>query len=140
MAIDKVKLKKSVLSVADIIIILALMYITVMFIIIHPLAESPIRIILGILIVFFAPGYVILSTFYPNSEGLSNAERLVMSIGLSICAVILIGFALNYTRWGIRPVPFVLSIMVFIFAFSLASIYRRLNPADHSIFNSKRSN
>jgi uncharacterized membrane protein len=48
----------------------------------------------------------------------------VLSFGLSIAVVPLIGLALNYTPWGIRLEPILLSLLIFIISIGLYGIYR----------------
>ena len=75
--------------------------ISAVFIIVPPLNETPLRAVLGFILVLFVPGYVFVSALFPGRDELNGIERLALSIGLSICIVIFIGIALNYTPWGI---------------------------------------
>ncbi|MGC9180381.1 MAG: DUF1616 domain-containing protein [Vulcanisaeta sp.] len=64
---------------------------------------------LGALMILFMPGYALIETLYPRGDELSPLERLALSIGLSLAIVPLIGLVLNYTPWGIRFIPIVVS-------------------------------
>jgi uncharacterized membrane protein len=87
--------------------------------------DSPIRTALGVPFVLFFPGYILISALFPSGKDLDRLERLALSIGLSLAVVPLIGLALNYTPWGIRLTPILLSLFVFILLMSALSLYRR---------------
>ncbi|MFB0556619.1 MAG: DUF1616 domain-containing protein [Dehalococcoidia bacterium] len=74
------------------------------------------RIIFGLCLVLFFPGYTLLSALFPRKGNLSNIERVALSFGLSIAIVPLVGLILNYTPWGIRLYPILIAITIFIFA------------------------
>jgi len=69
----------------------------------------PIRYLLGTVSVLFMPGYSIVEALYPRGDELAPLERLALSIGLSLAVVPLVGLILNYTPWGIRLIPIVVS-------------------------------
>ncbi len=57
---------------------------------------SAIRIGIGVPFLLFFPGYALL-----NALSIQSAQRVFLSIPLSMLTVTLIGFGLNYTPWGI---------------------------------------
>lgn len=66
-----------------------------------------------------------------SSRGISGIERAVLSFGASIAIVVLIGFSLNFTPWGIRLAPITLTVSGFtIVAAAAGVIRRRALPAD----------
>jgi uncharacterized membrane protein len=83
------------------------------------------RITLGIPFVLFFPGYTLVAALFPRREGISSIERVVLSFGLSIAVVPLIGLILNYTPWGIRLEPILYSVASFIFIMSVIAWLRR---------------
>ncbi|ASJ06374.1 DUF1616 domain-containing protein [Thermococcus pacificus] len=87
--------------------------------------DSLARKALGLAFVLFFPGYVFITALFPNRKELDNLERLALSFGLSIAIVPLIGLALNYTPWGIRLIPILISLTVFNIALAVVAIYRR---------------
>lgn len=89
------------------------------------ISDSPLRTALGVPFVLFFPGYILISVLFPSGKDLDGIERLALSIGLSLAIVPLIGLALNYTPWGIRLAPMLLSLFVFILLMSALSLYRR---------------
>ncbi|MCS7114985.1 MAG: DUF1616 domain-containing protein [Candidatus Bathyarchaeota archaeon] len=88
-------------------------------------ALSVLRMALGSLFVLFLPGYSLVEALYPRREELSPLERLALSIGLSLALVPLIGLVLNYTPWGIRLDPIMVSLSLLTLGLLLASAYRK---------------
>ncbi len=82
---------------------------------------------LGLAFVLFFPGYVFITALFPERKELDNLERLALSFGLSIAIVPLIGLALNYTPWGIRLNPILVSLTVFNVVSAMAAVHRRKN-------------
>jgi len=98
---------------------------TLVFTLLPPLDGLPVRIPLGLAMVLFLPGYVLIAALFPRRVDLDGIERIALSFGLSIAVVPLIGLGLNYTPWGIRLVPVVISLAVFTIAMSAAAYIRR---------------
>mgnify|MGYP000303561986 CR=1 FL=1 len=84
------------------------------------------RVFLGLLFVLFLPGYVFIATLFPG-RNIDWIERVALSFGLSIAIVPLIGLGLNYTPFGIRLIPILLSLYIFIIVFSILAYVRRLS-------------
>ena len=59
------------------------------------------RIVLGLPLVLFFPGYTLLLALFPRKDRLGGVERLVLSIGLSIVITAFLGLIINFTAWGI---------------------------------------
>lgn len=96
-----------------------------------PLANLPVRVPLGLLMVLFIPGYALIAALFPRKGDLDGIERVALSFGLSIAVVPLIGLGLNYTPWGIRLTPVVISLAVFTVILAAAAHFRRAQlPAD----------
>jgi uncharacterized membrane protein len=99
---------------------------TILLIIIISFLElNVLRIILGLPFVLFFPGYVLVAALFPRKGNIDGIERLALSFGLSIAVVPLIGLILNFTPWGIRLYPILVSITVFIMAMSVVALFRR---------------
>ncbi|MCD6144340.1 DUF1616 domain-containing protein [Thermococcus sp.] len=112
----------------DLITIIALSLLLDLLIAFYP--DSLLRKALGLAFVLFFPGYVFITALFPEKKELDNLERLALSFGLSIAIVPLIGLGLNYTPWGIRLIPILVSLTVFNLIFAVAAIYRRANAVD----------
>lgn len=108
----------------DLLAVIAIVLLTAVFVVVPPLNETPLRPILGFILIFFVPGHVFVSALFPGDE-LDAIERLALSIGLSICIVVLIGLGLNYTPWGVRVGPILFSVSGFTLAFAAICAFRR---------------
>ena len=92
------------------------------FILVSPLNETPVRIILGLLLVLFLPGYSLIAALFPGKDGI---ERIALSFKLSIPVVPRSGLALNYMPFGIRLVPVLLGLSLFTILLALVACVRR---------------
>lgn len=106
---------------------LALVILTSIIVLIADYTEllRPIRYVLGTIYILFMPGYSLVEVLYPQDRDLTPLERISLSIGLSLAVVPLVGLALNYTPWGIRLVPIVLSISLFTSLLLCLAAYRK---------------
>lgn len=115
----------------DLPIVTVLVLLTNLFIFIPELAVTPIRTMLGLPMVLFLPGYALIAALFPEKDDLDGIERLALSLGLSIAVVPLIGLGLNYTPWGIRLVPILVSLSIFTLLMCAIAAYRRSKlPSD----------
>ena len=90
-------------------------------------AELPlvaIRWVLGSLFVLFIPGYVTVEALFPKGRELDTIERFALSVGLSLALVPLVGLLLNYTPWGIRLNPIVVSLTILTVALAMVALAR----------------
>ena len=118
----------------DIILMVALTLLTVAFILIPPLNKTIIRTILGIILVLFIPGYSLIAALFPKWGDLDGIERTALSFGLSIAIAPLIGLGLNYTPWGIRLDPILISLTIFTLTMCLIAYLRRKSLSDEEKF------
>ncbi|AKU08199.1 DUF1616 domain-containing protein [Haloferax gibbonsii] len=87
--------------------------------------DTPLRVVLGLPFVLFVPGYAVIAALFPESgpsvaangdadtgdwTGIDGIERVALSFGTSIALVSALGLLLNFTPWGLRLVPIVVSI------------------------------
>ena len=96
--------------------------------------EGPLRIALGLPFLLFSPGYALIAALFSKKESLDGVERVALSFGLSIAVVPLIGLILNYTPWGIRLYPILVSITAFIAAMCGVAWFRRRRLAEDERF------
>jgi uncharacterized membrane protein len=109
----------------DLLFIAIWMIATICCIYIPVLNHSFLRVIFALPMILFIPGYVLIATLFPDKDELDGLERLALSFGLSIAIVPLIGLVLNYTPWGIRLDPIVISLVAFTTVMILIAQYRR---------------
>ena len=74
------------------------------------------RYIFGSLIIFFLPGYALVSLLFSKRDDTNSLFRIALSVGLSISMVTVIGLVLNFTSTGLGlvPVAFTLSAVTLI--------------------------
>jgi uncharacterized membrane protein len=108
---------------------------TLLCIYVPVLNTSFLRILFGIPLVLFIPGYALIALLFPGRKDIDGIERIALSFGLSIAIVPLTGLALNYTPWGIRLDPVVISISILTLALCILAQYRRaaLSPEDRFV-------
>ena len=93
------------------------------------------RYVLGTIFVLWLPGYAFIKTLFPtelpvrfsiktSNENLDAIERVALGIGMSLALVPIVGLLLNYTPWGIRQTPIVLSLLTLTAIFATAGILR----------------
>jgi uncharacterized membrane protein len=110
---------------ADILICYLWLAAALLFIYVPYLNETFLRVLFGIPVVLFIPGYALIAALFPKAQDIDGIERIALSFGLSVAVVPLIGLALNYTPWGIRLDPVVVSLALFTIVMCLVAQYRR---------------
>ena len=109
----------------DLALVILLTLLCIPFVLITPLNESPIRIILGLPLVLFLPGYSLIALMFPRKDDLDGIERVALIFGLSIAVVPLLGLTLNYTPFGIRLLPILTVLSVFTVSFAISAYVRK---------------
>jgi uncharacterized membrane protein len=126
---------KKLTKFMDLALIVFITLLTALFVLIPVLNTTPIRTILGLFLILFIPGYSLIAALFPKKSDLDGIERLALSFGLSIAISPLIGLALNYTPFGIRLDPILLSLTIFILAMSIVAYLRRRKIPENERFN-----
>jgi uncharacterized membrane protein len=89
------------------------------------LNESAFRVAVALPIILFFPGYALIAALFPGNRDIDALERTALSFGLSIAVAPLVGLVLNYTPWGIRLDPVVISLVAFTACMAIIAQYRR---------------
>jgi len=108
----------------DLILIIVATIITALVVLVAP-CLTIIRAILGFLLVLFFPGYVLVESLFPKKEELDFLERFALGIGLSVAISVFTGLGLNFTPWGIKLKPVLLSLCSFTLTFCGIAALRR---------------
>ena len=130
---------------ADLILVFILSIVSLIAVIALP-DGNIVRIILGIPLMIFFPGYVLVSALWPKSGGLQDdlsegarresdtrivrlsvLERVALSFGLSLALLAFAGLALNYTPIGITFGSTVGVLAALIFVLGGLAYYRRMH-------------
>ncbi len=80
---------------------------------------------IGLPFILFFPGYSFISFLFPERKSLDTIERIALSFGMSIAITPLIGLVLNYTPFGIRLTPILITLASFNVLFAILASYRR---------------
>jgi hypothetical protein len=95
------------------------------------------RYVLGAIFILWLPGYAFIRALFPQTlpfarelarslgtteKNLDIIERVALSLGMSIALVPIVGLLLNYTPWGIRLTPIVLSLTALTIIFATAAV------------------
>jgi len=171
---------------ADLAAVVGLVGVACLFVLVPVLNETPLRVVLGLPLVLFLPGYALIAALFPEagstpvasdgvtaesdgdssseneadsgaaaeagaaaanadenedsflggapgmgSAGIDGIERVALSFGLSIAVVPLLGLILNFTPWGIRLGPILVTISGFTLGMTaVAAVRRRALPED----------
>ena len=109
----------------DLIVIAVWMLLAVLSIYVPFINETFIRVIFTVPVILLIPGYVLIAALFPEKKSIDGIERFALSVGLSIAVVPLIGLVLNYTPFGIRLNPIVISLVLFTIIMMFITIIRR---------------
>ncbi|MGB4306303.1 MAG: DUF1616 domain-containing protein, partial [Methanosarcina flavescens] len=119
---------------SDLLIVIGLVLLTDIFVLAPGLNETILRNVLGLPLVLFLPGYTLIAALFPAKSDLDGIERTALSFGLSIAVVPLIGLGLNYTPFGIRPLPVLVCLSIFIFIMCWLAYIRRASLPETEAF------
>lgn len=114
------------------------------------------RFILGGFFVLYLPGYTFLTVLFPlrgpqgaSSDDLNKFERGTLSLALSLTLTFIIGLINNYSPWGVRLVPVMLSLVALTVILATIAVlweYQTYQPENNSnkpinnnVVNNKKS-
>ncbi len=84
------------------------------------------RILFGLILVIFLPGFSLTVMLFPKRDDLDGIERIALSFVLSLVVTPLLGLILNFTPFGIRIVPVLIFLSVFTISVSIVAWFRLL--------------
>jgi uncharacterized membrane protein len=122
---EQEKISKHKFVSTDLLLIFLTTLLAVIFIVIPKLNDTFIRTVLGLFLILFIPGYSLIAALFPKKDDLDGIERAALSFGLSIAVTPLIGLALNYTPYGIRLTPILISLSAFTMIMIVIAYFRR---------------
>ena len=96
---------------SDILILIGVLIIT--FFLIGFEVYGPLRIISGITVILFLPGYILQAALLPKNNEITSLKRVVLSIALSATVVPLVILILNYTPWGINVYSVMITLCIY---------------------------
>ena len=108
---------------SDILILIGVLIIT--FFLIGFEVYGPLRIISGITVILFLPGYILQAALLPKNNEITSLKIVVLSIALSATVVPLVILILNYTPWGINVYSVMITLCIYTAVVCFIVIYRR---------------
>lgn len=131
--------------VVDIVLVAILTLVTAVFVFVPALNTTPLRPVLSLAFVLFAPGYTVVSALFPGGEtrhtgsstlnpwgasqeterGVTLIERLVFSFGISVGLTILLGLGLGLQSDGLNRVTLYVGLATITAAGLLVTAIRR---------------
>ncbi|MCK4458467.1 MAG: DUF1616 domain-containing protein [Methanosarcinales archaeon] len=119
----------------DLIVVVILTGLCILFVLVEPFNDTPLRIPFSLIILLFLPGYALIAAMFPKMGEISGIERFTLSIGLSIAITVFDGFAISVTPHLFRPMPLLLTLSaITVFLLLLTVITRTLTPEDKRYF------
>lgn len=87
----------------DLLLVMALAVAVGAWVVLFPDAQSPVRVVLGFLVMLALPGYALMLLLFPRRSDLDFADRLILCLGLSVPVIVLVGVILNFSPFRIGP-------------------------------------
>ncbi|MEA3325374.1 MAG: DUF1616 domain-containing protein, partial [Euryarchaeota archaeon] len=119
----------------DLIVVAILVGLCILFVLVEPFNETPLRIPFSLIILLFLPGYALIAAMFPKMGEIGGIERFTLSIGLSIAITVFDGFAISVTPYLFRPVPLILTLSaITLFLLLVTVVTRALTRRDKRYF------
>ncbi len=109
---------------SDLFIVLVWTIFAFIFVMVPVINDSIVRTILGLPLVLFIPGYLLVAALFPKKDDLDDMEIITLSICLSVTVVPFLGLILNYT-FGIRLIPILIMLCSYSIILAFVADYRR---------------
>lgn len=106
-------LRSSLAPDFDLVLLLFIAAATTACVFIPPLSSSLFRSAISLVFVLFVPGNALLAALFPGKKPFENIERAILSFGISIAIIPLLGLLLNFTPWHLNLVPILVSTILF---------------------------
>ena len=100
----------------------------------------------GAILILWLPGYSFIRAVFPSEsslkrdEGSDFIERIALSIGMSLALTAVVGSLLNYTTWGIRLAPVVISLFSLTIVFATVAMLREHKIKTEKMLEEKGEN
>ena len=98
------------------------------------------RNLFGVIFVLFLPGYTFTRALFQDNifKGSSKGDleiivQIVLSVGMSITLVSIVGLLLYYSPWGLDLAAIVFSLLVLTFVFSTVAVVREYNAKENRL-------
>ena len=88
-------------------------------------APVVLRLIFGLPLIVFVPGYALVTTLFPSNEGLDGLERIALAVGLSLALIPLIALGIEVSPWRLSLGPIAGALLSLSTLLTLTAIWRR---------------
>ena len=133
---------------ADLVAVVVFVFLTLFAVFTPLVSDTPLRVVVGLPFILFIPGYALIAALFPEAgetpsedadasddrSGIDGIERVALSFGLSIAIVPLVGLVLNFTPWGIRLVPIMVSLSALVIGLTAVAARRRWDLPEEEQF------
>jgi uncharacterized membrane protein len=119
----------------DLLLMLVLSFLSIVFILVSPFNETPLRIVFALMIIFFIPGYAFISALFPGNREISGIERFTLSVGFSIVIMVFDGFIISVTQWKFRPDSITISLSLLTLVFVILAYLSRIRLPQEEQFS-----
>jgi uncharacterized membrane protein len=109
----------------DLVLILILIAVAVIVFFVPVADIAPARLITGLALIFFIPGYALLAAIFPLKADITHVERVGFSLVLSVIIVGGVSFLTSYTPLGLRVGPIVAVVSIFVLVTTVSTYVRR---------------
>jgi uncharacterized membrane protein len=134
-----ISLRRLVSGLSDLGVVLGFVILADVSLLATSSVAAPVRLAVEVGVVLFCPGYLAVAALFPSARGTGGSgssagqtqqgidllERLGLSLGAGITIVLLVGFALNLSRWGVTRLPLLVALNVVVVLTALLAIGRR---------------
>lgn len=83
------------------------------------------RYVFASIFLLYLPGYTLVEVLFPKKDDMGGLERFALSIGMSVAIAPLIGYVFNFTPWGIRLEPILVSLIILTISLSSLALIRK---------------
>jgi len=84
-----------------------------------------IRYVFASIFLLYLPGYTLVEVLFPKKDDMGGLERFALSVGMSVAIAPLIGYVFNFTPWGIRLEPILVSLIILTISLSSLALIRK---------------
>jgi uncharacterized membrane protein len=94
------------------------------------------RVPLGLLAMFLAPGYTLAVLLFPRFSDLDSFERVGGAVGLSLAQYPLLALGLDRSPWGLSPTAIIASVTLLTWVWGIAAVVRLVWVSPDQVFTS----
>lgn len=114
---------------ADLLLVALLTILFAALLLLFPDWQGASRVALGSIFLLLLPGYAIVTALFPRRQDIDISERVMLSLAVSVLAIVFMALALNYSEWGISLPAMTWGLASLTVLLSVLGLYRRWRVA-----------